>query len=270
MYFIALTMVIKSYEEFSFISEFIDRTLISGDQIYVKVVNDLQQKGDFLNKLLNFDELPVNLTLGENHHAIQKFNSIWGLVVSEEQNSQIHNLHQALAEAFQISRYLLIMIGAICSGIYKLSDNEYYFFDSHSHGSDGMSSCDGKSVLVFNRNIDDLVLYLYNMYNSMHIDFGTQFEILPISIKTLYHSFPENDPSQKRFYRMDEKLLLGMNSASKEQNRKTYMREYMKKKRQNKEFKVQERIKETLGKKLRKQDDDEKRKKMKERHMPEN
>lgn len=200
MYFIALTMVIKSYEEFSFISEFNDRTLISGDQIYVKVVNDLQQKGDFLNKLLNFDELPVNLTLGENHHAIQKFNSIWGLVVSEEQNSQIHNLHQALAEAFQISRYLLIMIGAICSGIYKLSDNEYYFFDSHSHGSDGMSSCDGKSVIVFNRNIDDLVLYLYNMCNSMHIDFGTQFEILPISIKTLYHSFPENDPSQKRFY----------------------------------------------------------------------
>lgn len=123
------------------------------------------------------------------------------------------------------------MIGAICSGIYKLSDNEYYFFDSHSHGSDGMSSCDGKSVLVLNRNIDDLVLYLYNMYNSMHIDFGTQFEILPISIKTLYHSFPENDPSQKRFYRMDEKLLLGMNSATKEQDRKTYMREYMKKKR---------------------------------------
>lgn len=111
-------MLIKSEEECSFTSKFIDRTLISRDQIYAKVVNDLQQKGDFLNKLLNFDELPVNLILVENHHVIQKFYSIWGLVFSEEQNSQIQNVHQAEAEAFPILRYLLIMIRAICSGIY--------------------------------------------------------------------------------------------------------------------------------------------------------
>lgn len=53
---------------------------------------------------------------------------------------------------------------------------------------------------------------------------------------------------------MDEKLSLVTDSATKEQDRKTYM-VYMKK---NEEFKVSERRKET---KLRRQDDDEERKK---------
>lgn len=225
----ALTMLIKCYEGFSFATQFIDSTLIAGDKVYTMLVKSLQQKQMFHNKLLNFDELPSNITLGENHHVILKLDTIWGLVVSEEQNSQVKSLHQALEEAFQISRYLLIMIGAICSGIYKASSNEYYFFDSHSHDSCGMSSCNGKSVLVLNKGIDDLVTYLYNMYNSMlynsmHIDFSMQFEILPISIRTLHHSFPDKDPLHKTFYKMDEPISLKAYDE-KQFSRKSYMRE---------------------------------------------
>ena len=204
----ALTMLIKCYEGFSFTTEFLDSTLIAGDQVYTTVVKSLMQKKIFHNKLLNFDELPSNLTLGENHHVIHKFDTIWGLVVSGDQNSPVKSLHQALDEAFQISRYLLIMIGAICSGVYKMSNTEYYFFDSHSHDNDGMSACEGKSVLVMNKGLDDLVTYLYNMYNSMHIDFSMQFEILPISISTLHHSFPERDPLQKKLYKIKLKMTL--------------------------------------------------------------
>ncbi|XP_065944329.1 trichohyalin-like [Magallana gigas] len=145
----------------------------------------------------------------------------------------------------------MIMIGSICSAIYKVSNNEYYFFDSHCHDIDGMSSFEGKSLLVFNRNIDDLVSFLYNMYSSMHIDFAMQFEILPISIATLCHSFPEKDPFQKRFYRMDEKQPV-TNLVDKEQDRKSYMRDYMMKKRQNEQFKQLERNKE-MSRKLKRQ-----------------
>lgn len=126
----AFTMLIKCYEGFSFTTEFLDNNLIAGDQVYTTVVKNLMQKQIFHNKLLNFDELPSNLTLGENHHVIHKFDTIWGLVVSEQQNSHVKSLHQALVEAVQISRYLLIMIGAICSGVYKMSSTEYYFFDN--------------------------------------------------------------------------------------------------------------------------------------------
>lgn len=43
----ALTMLVKCYEGFSCTSEFIDNTLISGDQLYVTVVKSLQEKGKF-------------------------------------------------------------------------------------------------------------------------------------------------------------------------------------------------------------------------------
>ncbi|XP_061184994.1 uncharacterized protein LOC133193010 [Saccostrea echinata] len=152
------------------------------------------------------------------------------------------------------------MIGAICSGMYKVSSNEYYFFDSHSHDNDGMSACDGKSVLVQSKGIDDLVSYLYSMYNSMHIDFAMQFEILPISIKTLNHSFPEKNPLQKRFYKMDEHLSTVTNSEDQNLCRKNYMREYMRKRRENVQFKQVERNKGAQAKKLKRQNDDMKSK----------
>lgn len=65
----------------------------------------------------------------------------------------------------------MIMIGFICFVIYKVFNNEYYFFDLYCYDSDGMLFFEGKFLLVFNRNIDDLVFYLYNMYSSMYIDF---------------------------------------------------------------------------------------------------
>lgn len=90
------------------------------------------------------------------------------------------------------------MIGAICSGIYKVSNTEYHLFDSHSHVHDGMSAYEGKFVLVQKKGLGDLVTYLYIMYNSMHIDFVMQFDILPISISTLHHSFPSITNSEKQ------------------------------------------------------------------------
>lgn len=128
-----------------------------------------------------------------------------------------------------------------------MSNTEYYFFDSHSHNHDGMFACEGKYVLVMNEGLDDLLTYLYNMYNSMHIDFSMQFEILPISISTLHHSFPERDPLQKKFYKMDEPSSI---IDGEKQCRKRYMRKYMSRKRENAQFKTEERCKDALAKKL--------------------
>lgn len=49
----------------------------------------------------------------------------------------------------------------------------------------------------------------------MHIDFRMQFEILPVSFKTLHHSFPDESQLQKRFFKMDDHLSSETNSEQK-------------------------------------------------------
>ena len=62
--------------------------------------------------------------------------------------------------------------------------NLYAFFDSHSHGENGLSSADGRSVLVSFSCLDDLVSYLYAFYESMRIEIILQFDIFPVTVRT--------------------------------------------------------------------------------------
>ena len=76
------------------------------------------------------------------------------------------------------------MIGAVCSAV-LLKDERYYFFDSHSHGKDGLSGPDGSSVILSFSYIEDLITYLYALYESMGIELSLQFETLPIDFTTI-------------------------------------------------------------------------------------
>lgn len=54
------------------------------------------------------------------------------------------------------------------------------FFDSHSHGKNGLSSSDGYSIIISFPKLEDVVTYLYAFYNSLAIDLSTQFDLLPL------------------------------------------------------------------------------------------
>lgn len=136
------------------------------------------------------------------------------------------------------------MIGSICSALYKASDNHFYFFDSHSHGDNGLSECDGKSVMRHSCCLDDLIGFLYAMYESMHIEFTTEFEVMPVAFQTLIHSFPDNNQSVKQYCRLDQSATfplenkqsncsssLHLKTTNISKDRKNYMRQYMKEKR---------------------------------------
>ena len=56
-------------------------------------------------------------------------------------------------------------------------------FYSHSHGPDGLSSTEGKSVLASFSCLDDLVSFMYAVYNSMLIIVSEQFDMLPVEFK---------------------------------------------------------------------------------------
>lgn len=75
-----------------------------------------------------FDELPIHIDSGENHHMVDKFDTLFGLLVTDDKRNQIQTLHECLQQALRLSRYVLIMIGSICSALYKDSDNDFYFF----------------------------------------------------------------------------------------------------------------------------------------------
>ena len=61
-----------------------------------------------------------------------------------------------------------------------------WFFDSHSHGENRLSSSDGASSLITFSYLKGLVSYPYAFYDSMKLDTtdtNLQFDVLPINVK---------------------------------------------------------------------------------------
>ena len=115
---------------------------------------------------------------------VQKSDIVSGVAVQQPVNSALPSLHQSLHTAFLNVQHVLLMIGAICSAVF-VKDDMFWLFDSHSHGKHGLSSPAGKSILMSFATLDDLVLFLYAMYESMNIDLSCQFEILPLQFTVL-------------------------------------------------------------------------------------
>ena len=91
-------------------------------------------------------------------------------------------LQCALQSAFTRAQSIILVIGAICSAVSKKNDL-YIFFDSHSHGKNGLSSSDGSSILMYFSCLEDLISYLYALYDSMAIDMSLQFDSMPVTVK---------------------------------------------------------------------------------------
>ena len=157
----------------------LDKILLDGDILYNKVVSELKTKSNFQSKLLSFDEIPSVVRLNNKTLQVIKSDIISGVAIEQFGDSSLPTLHQSLTTAFYKSHNILIMIGAICSGVYA-REGRYHFFDSHSHGEDALSAPDGRSVLLSFDTLDELVTYMYALYESMNIDLSSQFEVLPL------------------------------------------------------------------------------------------
>ncbi|XP_060573123.1 uncharacterized protein LOC132731041 [Ruditapes philippinarum] len=112
-------------------------------------------------------------------------------------DTDLPTLHQALYATFQRAKHALVMIGSICSAVF-LKDEEFWLFDSHSHGEYGLSDVDGKSVLMSFHKLENLVTFMYAMYESANIDIMSQYEILPLNFNVVqctsqYHNMYINN-----------------------------------------------------------------------------
>lgn len=109
----------------------LNNILIDGDTLYCKIVYDLSSKAKYSRNVLNFDKLP--------HFVAIICNIISGLCTEQFGEFTLPTLHQTLYTDLCQSPDLLLMIGSICSSVFKKND-KYCFFDSHSHGLNGLSA----------------------------------------------------------------------------------------------------------------------------------
>ena len=159
----------------------LDNILIDGDHLYNQAIHGLRERGTLRSKLLTFDEIPRTVSLLNKDITVQKCDVISGVCTQQFATMHLPSLYQTVYSAFQTSSYLLFMIGSVCSALFR-KDDEYYIFDSHSHGQDGLSAPDGKSLLASFSCLEDLVTFMYALYDSMLIDLTAQFDMLPVKL----------------------------------------------------------------------------------------
>ena len=163
-------------------SSSLDKILCDGDSLYQDVTAKLKAKLRFIHPLLSLDELPDDFEIEIGKFSVEKDPIQCGFLVDTQENSGLPTLHNALQSALSSSKSCLLTIGAVCSAVF-MRNNLYIFFDSHSHGEHGLSSVDGKSILISFSSLDDLVGYLYAFYDSMKIDMNLQFDLLPVNVR---------------------------------------------------------------------------------------
>ena len=167
-------------------STHLDLILIERDILYKKILSSLKAEQKYTSRLLTFDEIPENVNVFKRNIHIMKSDVVSGIAIQEFGNMSSPTLHQSMHTAFQSSSYVLVMIGAICSAVYK-KDGKYNFFDSHAQAKTGLSSCNGYSVLIRFSCLNDLITYMYALYESMQINLTTQYDLLPVVL-----TFTEN------------------------------------------------------------------------------
>ena len=165
-------------------SSVLDKVLCERDALYQSVINKLKADRTFIHHLLSLEELPDKFQVDIGKFTLQKLPIACGLLV-DAQDHGLPTLHEALQSLFLSVSSGLLTIGAIGSAVFRKNDL-YVFFDSHSHGQNGLSSSDGASTLITFSNLDGLVAYLYAFYDSMKLDTtdtNLQFDLLPINVK---------------------------------------------------------------------------------------
>ena len=251
----------------------LDKVLCEGDALYQTVISRLKSDGNFDHRLLSLDEIPYDFEVEIGKFTLEKLPIVCGPLI-DTQNIGLPTLHDTLQLAFMSVSSGLITIGAICSAVFK-KDGMYMFFDSHSHGDNGLSSNDGSSCLITFASIDDLVTYMYAFYDSLNLDTNLQFDFLPIKIKKTEEpqSCTSKMNSNMEAYFRDQRLKQANKAQSKVQNissnasntlikeskkelktskfkhRTEYYKNYRRKCRQNEAFQRRERESKQLARK---------------------
>ena len=160
----------------------LDKVLYDGDALYQTIINNLKADGKFIHSLLSLDEIPDIFEVWIGKFIVEKQHIVSGILVDTHEGHGLPTLHYVLKSALTSVSSGVLTTGTICPAVFKKNDL-YFFFYSHSHGQNGLSSFDVASIIVSFSSLDDLVTYLYAFYDSMKIDMSLHFDFLPINVR---------------------------------------------------------------------------------------
>ncbi|XP_033729556.1 uncharacterized protein LOC117318706, partial [Pecten maximus] len=214
----------------------IDNILLAGDELFRIRMAELKSTNRFVSKMLQFQELPLTVCVFGQNYKVQYHEQIYGCVTHSDWNDlpETLNLQEGVDRLFSNYNEGLVIVGGICSAVYLDSNRNPSLFDSHSHGLDGLSCVDGRAVEISFHNTEHLVNFMFSYYRSANIPMNShcQFEIQPITI--VRQIAVRRSLIDKYFDYQTEKALLKVKHSS--VNKKTYMKEYMQKRRQSSSF----------------------------------
>ena len=150
--------------------------------LYKRTINNLKAQAKFVHSLLSLEEIPDIIEIEKGQFIVEKQPIVSGILVNDYQEQSLPTLHCALQSAFTRAPSVLLVLGAICSAVSK-KDDLFVFFYSHSVGKNGLSSSDGSSILMYFSCLEDLISYLYALYDSMAIDMNLQFDLMSVTVK---------------------------------------------------------------------------------------
>ena len=191
----------------------LDKVLCEGDALYQTVISKLKSDGKFVQQLLSLEEIPDEFEVEIGKFTLEKFQIQSGPLV-DTQDLGLPTLHEVLQSAFLSVSSGLLTIGAICSAVF-IKNGLYVFFDSHSHGENGLSSSDGASSLITFSNLNDLITYMYAFYDSLKLDTSLQYDFLPINVTKSEDKQSYKDESNLEAYFDDQKLRQAKKTHSK-------------------------------------------------------
>ena len=220
----------------------LDEVLYAGDDLYRIRIGELQSTVQFVSKMLNFEELPRAVSLENRTFEVKYFEQICGTVthIDWEHSENVLNLNQGIETLFSSYRQGLIIVGGICSAMYRDANNRFVFFDSHSHGKDGLSSVDGTAVKVIFDEMGKLLDFLFLFYHSCGISMTCQFEIQSLSVIEQATESMKNLENAKigiplidKYFQFQETMSMRCSNANAPYvSRKKYMKNYMRKRRE--------------------------------------
>ena len=189
------------------------------DALYQTVISKLNNNGNFFHRLLSLEEIPDDFEVDIGKFTLEKFDIQSGPLV-DIQDLGLPTLHEVLQSAFLSVSFGLLTVGAICSAVFR-KNGLYLFFDSHSHGENGLSSSDGASSLISFSNLNDLVTYMYAFYDSMKLDTSLQFDFLPINVRKSEdkQSYRDEMTSHMEAYFNDQRLRQAKKAQSNIRNK---------------------------------------------------
>ena len=235
-------------------SSILDKVLCEGDALYHTVISKLNTDGNFCHRLLSLEEIPDDFKVEIGKFTLEKFQIRSGPLV-DSLDLGLPTLHEVLQSAFLSVSFGLLTIGAICSAVFR-KNGLYLYFDSHSHGENGLSSNDDASSLITFSNLNDLVTYVYAFYESMKLDNNQQFDFLPLNVikSEDKHGCKDEMTSHIEAYFIDQKLrhdkkaqtnvrnISNALGAKRKKIRSEYYKTYKRQSRQNSAFKANQLI----------------------------